>query len=115
MNDPLAKPLAKKYVAMNPEEFKGRPIDWTDLERIFNNWIERLRKKPENALAVGAGNWCGKVTRAYFAMFGAKCPKKKADIVTGAIALIDTPPLRDEHPDCGQDNEAAYQAAINKG
>jgi len=84
----LALQLAEKYYALNPNE--RRPgMDWQDLERIFGNWLSNLRTNPSSAIATAI--WCGKVTSAFFAVFGEKCPRKVADMATRAQELLDAP------------------------
>jgi len=82
----LALQLAEKYYALNPHETRPR-MDWQDLEQTFGNWLSRLRTNPSGAVATV--NWSGKVTRAFFAVFGEQCPRKVADMATRGQELLD--------------------------
>lgn len=83
----LALRIAEKYYEQNPAEQSPNP-NWLDLERIFGNWLERLQTNPDHALATT--NWAGKVTKAFFAAFDRKTPKRKPEMVALAKELLNS-------------------------
>jgi hypothetical protein len=58
-----------------------------DLERIFNNWLERYLDNPELALSTGKTNWGGKVTTALFKALGIKQPKTKSAMLRALMEM----------------------------
>ena len=63
--------LTEAYMRLYPHEFfrtPGQtPVDLPDLDRTFGNWLAKPR--------VAMSNWCGKVTRAFFAAHNQSPPK----------------------------------------
>jgi hypothetical protein len=76
MQKSYARQIAEKYMEMNPQEAPppGDEKRWVDLEQTFQNWLNRLCKTPEKAIATT--NWAGKVTQAYLAVRGLKARNK---------------------------------------
>jgi len=57
-----------------------------DVERIFNNWLERYLQEPELGICTVKTAWGGKVTAALFKALGIKQPRTKPTMLR---ALMD--------------------------
>lgn len=89
-----SKELMKAY-----NELFGGSSD-KEAERIHGNWLDRLKKSPESALAVGKKTWAGKNTTALFKALGIKQPKKKPEMVkvlNESIGMVIGTPLSRRH------------------
>ena len=73
-----AEELHGAYEELYPSE-KCVPNQRADCIRIFNNWLERCKSRPEEAIATA--NWYGKCTKALFHVLKIKIPKTKAQMI----------------------------------
>jgi hypothetical protein len=82
MKTVTASQLVDAYYALNPGEHRipehqDPASARADLERIFNNWLEKYRDNPQLAISVVKTSWGGKVTTALFKALALKQPKTK--------------------------------------
>jgi|SRR5215213_1063655 len=58
-----------------------------DVERIFNNWLERYLQEPELAICTVKTAWGGKVTAALFEALGIKQPRTKPAMLRALMEM----------------------------
>jgi hypothetical protein len=58
-----------------------------DVERIFNNWLERYLQEPELAICTVKTAWGGKVTAALFKALGIKQPRTKPAMLRALMEM----------------------------
>lgn len=90
--------LVNAYDELNPGEHSraylaptGGQADPTqgraDVERIFNNWLERYLQEPELAICTVKTAWGGKVTAALFKALGIKQPRTKPAMLRALMEM----------------------------
>jgi hypothetical protein len=102
MKTVTAAQLVDAYDELNPDEHNHTDIPAylartngqgdpaaarADVERIFNNWLERYLQEPELAICTVKTAWGGKVTAALFKALGIKQPRTKPAMLRALMEM----------------------------